>query len=125
MDPIERYKLILPILQKKKSVKQVHKETGVPMRTLYRYLKRFRAGDGKLENLADKSHAPHSQPKQFAKADKNKVVGYKLQHPHRSSRQIAADMADEQILKISYHSVATILKKRGLTTPFFSTSHPN
>ena len=125
MDPIERYMLILPILQKKKSVKQVHKETNIPIRTIYRYLKRFREGNGKLESLADKSHAAHSHPNWLTQENKDKVVRYKIQHPHKSSRQIAADMNSMGDLHISYHTVADILRERGLATPFFSTSHPN
>ena len=97
MDPIQRYKLILPILQKEKSVKQVHKETNVPVRSIYRYLRHFREGDGKLESLADKSHAAHSHPNWFAQKDKDKVVQYKLRHPHKSSRQLAVDMASEGV----------------------------
>jgi hypothetical protein len=125
MDPIQRYKLILPILQKEKSVEQVNKETNVPVRSLYRYLKHFREGNGKLESLADKSHAAHSHPNWFAREDKDKVVQYKLRHPHKSARQIAADIASEGILQISYGSVAGILKEHGLTTPFFSINHRN
>ena len=125
MDPIECYKLILPILEKEKSVKQVHKETNTPIRNIYRYLKHFREGNGKLESLADKSHAAHSHPNWLTQEDKHKVVQYKLQHPHKSSRQLAADMTNEGILQISYHSVSDMLKERGLATPFFSISHPN
>ena len=33
MDPIQRYELIRPILQREKTVKQVHQETNVPMET--------------------------------------------------------------------------------------------
>ena len=59
MTPIQRYELIHPILQGEKTVQQVHQETQVPIPSLYRYLKRFREGNGQLESLADKSHAPH------------------------------------------------------------------
>lgn len=50
MTPIQRYELIRPILQGEKSVKKVHVETNVPLRTLYRYLLRFRQGAGDLES---------------------------------------------------------------------------
>lgn len=62
MDATQRYELIRPILQQEKTVKEVHQQTQVPPVTLYRYLRRFREGNGHIENLADKSHAIHSHP---------------------------------------------------------------
>jgi len=78
-----------------------------------------------MEGLTDKSHAIHSHPKRFTREDKGKVIQYKVRHPHLSSREIAEALAKEGILQINYHSVADILKERGLTTPFFPTNHTN
>lgn len=58
MRATDKYELIRPILREEKSVKQVHKETGVPISTIYRYLKLFREGDGRIESLADKLDYP-------------------------------------------------------------------
>jgi len=91
MRPTEKYELIRPILREEKSVKQVHKETGVPISTLYRYLKRFREGHGKIESLADKSNAPHSNPNWFTEEERSLIVQYKIAYPERSARQIAKD----------------------------------
>lgn len=120
MDPTQHYELIMPILCSEKTVQDVHQETNVSIRTLYRYLKCFREGNGKLSSLADKSHACHSHPNWFTEKDKDKVVLYKLQHPHKSARQIAKDLTEEEILQINYHSTADILKERHLTELFFS-----
>ena len=125
MDPTQRYEMIRPILKHEKQVEQVAQETGISSRTLYRYLKRYRDSCGKLESLADKSHAPHSHPNWFTESDKDEVVSYKLQHPHKSSRQIAQDLTESGVLKINYHSVADILKAHRLGAPFFSTRRPN
>jgi transposase len=117
LEAIQRYELIRPILHGEKSVKEVHHETGVPLSTLYRYLKRFR--EGNIESLADGSHAPHSHPYWFTEEQKDEVIWYKLKHPEKSARQIALDLSVNDILQISYHSVSDILKQRRLTAHFF------
>ena len=94
MDSIQRYELIRPILRQGKSIKQVHQETGISIRTLYRYLKRFRDGNGQIESLADKSHAAHTHPRWFTSEDKAKVIEYFRQHPHKSASQIAKDLTE-------------------------------
>ena len=125
MKATQKYELIRPIVKHEKTPKQVSEEKHVPLSSIYRYLKRFREGGGDMERLADKSHANHSHPKWLTRKGKDEVVQYKIQHPHLSSRQIAKALAKEGILNINYHSVADILKERGLTTPFFPTNHPN
>ena len=125
MNAIQKYELIRPILRQEKTPRQVSKEKNIPLVTIYRYLKRFRKGNEDMESLTDKSHAIHKHPKWFSRKDKEKVVQYKLQHPHLSSRQIAESMSKEGILQISYHSVSDILKERGLSAPFLSTNHLN
>jgi len=125
VNAIQKYELIRPILKKEKTPKQVSKERNVPLITIYRYLKRFRKDNGNMESLTDKSHAIHTHSKWLTRKDKDKVVQYKLQHPHFSSHQIAKSLTNEGILQISYHSVADILDNRGLTTPFLPTNHPN
>jgi transposase len=122
---IQRYEMIRSILKREKSPGQVSKETNSPLSTIYYYLKKFRKGSESIEALTDKSHVSHSHPKWLTQENKDKVVQYKLQHPHLSSRQIAKALTKEGILQISNHSVADILKERGLSTPFLSISHPN
>ena len=123
MNAIQKYELIRPILKKEKTPKQISKEKNIPLITIYRYLKRFRKGNENMESLTDKSHAVHSHSKWFTRKDKEKVVQYKLQHPHLSSRQIANTLTDEGILPINYHSASDILDNRGLSAPFLSISH--
>ncbi len=125
MNAIQRYELIRPILKKEKTPKQASEETGIPLSTIYYYLKRFREGGSNIDSLADKSHAIRSHPKRLTREDKDKVAQYKLQHPHLSSRQIAEALAQESILQIHDRTVSNILKECGLTTPFFSINHPN
>lgn len=125
MNAIQRYELIRPILKGEKTPKQVNEETGIPLSTIYYYLKRFQDSGEDIESLADKPHANRSHPKWLTQENKDKVIQYKLQYPHRSSRQIAKTLTDEGILQISYHSVADILDNRGLAAPFLPTSHLN
>ena len=125
MNAKQKYELIRPILMHEKTPKQVNEEANVPLSSIYRYLKRFREGGEKIESLADRSHAIRSHPKRFTQEDKNKVVQCKLQYPQLSSRKIAKALAEKNILKISYHSVADILKERYLASPFFPTDHQN
>lgn len=121
----QRYELIRLILKNEKTPKQVSAEADVALSSIYRYLKRLRESDGNIESLADRSHAIRSHPKRLTQEEKSRVVDYKLQHPHLSSRQIAEALIQEGILKVSCRTVASILKQRGLTSPFLSTSRPN
>ena len=125
MNATQKYELIRPIVKQEKTPKQVSEETGVPLSSIYRYLKRLREGGGEIDSLADRSHAIRSHPKRLTQEGKDKITQYKLQHPHLSSRQLAEALAQEGILQIHYRTVGNILRERGLTTPFFSTSHPN
>lgn len=125
MNSHQRYELIRPILKGDKKPKQVSEDENVSLVSIYRYLKRFRASGGNMDSLNDKSHAILSHPKWLTCEDKDKVVQYKIQHPHLSSRKIAKALAKESILHIHYRTVANILKERGLTTPFFWTNRPN
>jgi transposase len=125
VNAIQKYELIRPILKEEKTPKQVSKEKNISLITIYRYLKRFRKGNRNMESLTDKSHTTHSHSKWLTKKDKDKVIQYKLQHPHLSSRQIAKVLTNEGILKISHNPVAGILEDIGLTTPFLLTSHLN
>jgi hypothetical protein len=97
VNAIQKYELIRPILKKEKTPKQVSKEKNVPLATIYRYLKIFRKGNGNMENLKDKSHAIHARSKWLTQKDKDKVIQYKLQHPHLSSRQIAKALTNESM----------------------------
>jgi len=123
VNAIQRYELIRPILKKERTPEQVSKETNVPLSTIYYYIKKFQDGGENIESLADKPHASRSHPKWLTQENKDKVIQYKLQYPHFSSRQIAKTLTDEGILQVSYHSVADILDSCGLSTPFLSTSH--
>ena len=125
MNIIKKYELIRSILKREKSPEQVSKETKTPLSTIYHYLNKFRKGSENIEDFADNSHASHSRPKWLTQENKDKVVQYKLQHPHLSSRQIAKALTKEGILQISNHSVADILKECGLSTPFLSIRHLN
>jgi transposase len=121
----QKYELIRPILNGEKTPKQASEEAGIPLSTIYYCLKRFHEGGGNMESLTAKSHANQSHPRWLTKEDKDKVIQCKLQYPHLSSRQIAESLTQEGILQISYRTVASILKQRGLTAPFFSTDHLN
>ena len=125
MNATQKYELIRPILNGEKTPKQASEETGIPLSTIYHYLKRFREGGGNIDSLADKSHAIHSHPKRLTQEDRDKVIQYKLQHPHLSSRKLAKALAQDDILKIHDRTVSNILKEHRLTPPFFSTSHQN
>jgi len=125
MTPIQRYELIRPILSGEKSVSQVASETEIPIRTLYRYVKRFRESGGQLESLADKSRAPHTRAKMFRETDKDLIVNYKLNHPQKSVRTIASELTESGTLSINYHSVADIIRQRGVSHPPFLINRKN
>ena len=93
MNATQRYELIRPILKQEKAPKQVSQLENVPLSNIYRYLKQLREGGEDIESLADKSHANHSHPRWRTPKDRDKVIQYKLQHPHLSSRKIAEALA--------------------------------
>jgi transposase len=120
MTPIQRYELIRPILSGEKTVGQVHNETDVPKRTLHRYVKRFREGGGQLDSLVDQSPGPRTHPNWLTDAQKQLVIDYKQAHPDKSARQIAQELTEAKIIKISDHSVADLLKRHsGGDPPFY------
>ena len=107
------------------TLKQIHQEAGISIRTLYRYLKRFRDSNGQIESLADKSHAAHTHPRWFTPQDKEQVIEHFSQHPHQSASQIAKDLTETGDLFRSESSVSQILNASPLTPPFFPTNHKN
>jgi len=125
VESTQKYELIRPILRNEKTPKQVNEETGIPLSTIYHYLKRFRAGGGNTESLSNKSHANKSHPRWLSQKDKDKVIQYKLQNPHLSSRQLAKALVQEDILEIHDRTVSNILKEFGLTAPLCSINHSN
>ena len=58
----QKYELIRPILKGEKTPKQASEERGIPISTIYHYLKRFQKGGSDIESLANKSHANQSHP---------------------------------------------------------------
>ena len=125
MNATQKYELIRPILKGEKTPKEASEETGIPLSTIYYHLKRLQEGGGNIESLVNKSHGNQSHPRWLSQEDKGKVVQYKVQNPHLSSRQIAEALVRKGTLKIHYRTVVNILKEHGLTTPFFSINHPN
>lgn len=116
MDVAQRYELIRPILQRDKTPKQVHQETGVALSSVYRYLKLFR--EEGMEGLKDKSKAPHAHPKWFTKQQKDLVVQTKLDNPRLSARKIASQLTESGQLEISNKSVTNILHEHSIPLTF-------
>ena len=119
MTDTERYELIRPIVLEQKTVSEVHKETGIPLCTLYCYVKRFR--EQGMEGLKDKSRRPHSNPQWFSEPQKDIVIQYKLSHPLMSARKIAEHLS-ESVMKISNHTVTNILHACGIPLRFSPSS---
>ena len=120
MTATQRYELIRPILEQEKTVEQVHRETSVPVPTIYRYIKRYREGNQQVESLADHSRAPRSNPHWCTEEEKDQVVAYQLAYPEKSVRQIATDLAEAGTVDITYRTVANILSQRRIPADFFS-----
>ena len=69
MNSLQRYEIIRPILKGEKTPKQVSEETGVPLSTIYYYLKLLRESGGDIKSLEDKSYIafPEDCPVTFLK----------------------------------------------------------
>ena len=74
MKATQKYELIRPILMGEKTPKKASEEKGVPLSTIYYYLKRFQEGGENIESLSDKPHTNHSHPNWLTREDKDKVV---------------------------------------------------
>ena len=126
MTASQRYEIIRPIIGEEKTVKEIHSETDIPLKTLYRWLKRFNEGNREISSLADRPSKPHRHPLWLTPQQRNLVVQYKLHYPQMSSRQIAKELSNIGLLEVSSKTVSNILNQHNLqynvtTSPFFLT----
>jgi putative transposase len=97
------------------SVRQTLKELQMAPSTYYRWKRRY-AEQG-LAGLEDLPPVPRKVWNKLKEEERQYVVGYALEHPSLSSREIATKLVDRQGRFISEATVYRILKEAGLVKP--------
>jgi transposase InsO family protein len=100
-------------------VVEVAARAGVHRATLHRWVARYLTGQ--LAGLADRSHRPHSSPRQAAEAVEVAVAEMRREHPRWGSRRIRLEMlrkpapwAREGVAVPSERTIDRILHRQGL-----------
>jgi transposase len=100
-------------------VVEVAVRAGVHRATLHRWVARYLTGQ--LAGLADRSHRPHSSPRQAAEAVEVAVAEMRREHPRWGSRRIRLEMlrkpapwAREGVAVPSERTIDRILHRHGL-----------
>jgi transposase len=100
-------------------VTEVAARMGVHRATVHRWVVRYLSGQ--LTGLADRSHRPHSSPRQAAEVVEAAVAEMRREHPRWGSRRIRLEMlrkpapwAGEQVVVPSERTIDRILHRQGL-----------
>ncbi len=106
---IEKQEIIHLVEHSQLSVRKTLEELNVPASTFYRWYRKYEE-DG-VDGLIDRNPSPRQFWNRIPEAVRKQVVDLALDHPDRSSRQIAWLFTDQQGYFISESSVFRILKR--------------
>jgi transposase InsO family protein len=100
-------------------VVEIAARLGVHRATLHRWVARYLTGQ--LAGLADRSHRPHSSPRQVAEAVEVMIAEMRREHPRWGSRRIRLEMlrkpgpwARHDLVVPSERTIDRILHRQGL-----------
>jgi transposase InsO family protein len=100
-------------------VVEIAAQLGVHRTTLHRWVARYLTGQ--LAGLADRSHRPHSSPRQVAEAVEVMIAEMRREHPRWGSRRIRLEMlrksgpwARHDLVVPSERTIDRILHRQGL-----------
>jgi transposase InsO family protein len=100
-------------------VVEIAAQLGVHRSTLHRWVARYLTGQ--LAGLADRSHRPHSSPRQVAEAVEVMIAEMRREHPRWGSRRIRLEMlrksgpwARHDLVVPSERTIDRILHRQGL-----------
>ena len=100
-------------------VVEIAAQLGVHRTTLHRWVARYLSGQ--LAGLADRSHRPHSSPRQVAEAVEVMIAEMRREHPRWGSRRIRLEMlrkpgpwARHDLVMPSERTIDRILHRQGL-----------
>jgi transposase len=100
-------------------VVEIAAQLGVHRATLHRWVARYLTGQ--LAGLADRSHRPHSSPRQVAEAVEVMIAEMRREHPRWGSRRIRLEMlrtsgpwARHDLVVPSERTINRILHRQGL-----------
>ena len=108
----QKYTMIAPFLNKTSSLKKISEKSGVPIRTLNLWLKKYR--EGGLKGLARKTRGDKGIPKVYDEEMQKRIEGIYFKNPELSSASIhklIAEYCEQSALKApSYKTVCKIVK---------------
>ena len=99
---------------------QLCREFGISRRTGYKWVERYRQGEG----LADQSRAPCYRPRQIPAQTEELILSVRINHPTWGPRKILRHLVNKGNEGLPAPStVASILKRNGFVTPEQSACH--
>lgn len=110
----EKAEIVLFVSRSSESINKSLKSLGIHKRTFYNWYHAY-SKDG-IDGLLPKSRNKR-QWNYIPDEQRDLVIEMALEHPERSSRELAVKMVDETGMYISESSVYRILKQRGLIQP--------
>lgn len=110
----EKAEIVLLVSRSSESINKSLKSLGIHKRTFYNWYHAY-SKDG-IDGLLPKSRNKR-QWNYIPDEQRDLVIEMALEHPERSSRELAVKMVDETGMYISESSVYRILKQRGLIQP--------
>src|SRR5579872_4494725 len=114
LNQTEKYEIILLVEQSELGVGRTLKELGLHKSTFYNWYNAYL--EHGYDGLADKPCKRNQYWNRITDEERQLVVETALEHPEKSSREVACLMTDTNKRYISESSVYRILKARGLIT---------
>ena len=114
----QRIKFIMDVLDGTYCMTELCDYYGISRKTGYKWLARY--DQGGIEDLSDRSRAPHSHPHEISRQVKEAILAVKSRFPRWGAPKIRARLAREHPNWDSYPAISTIglfLRNQELTCP--------
>ena len=123
MDAVEKFRIIQPYLDKELSLEQVSNKDGIPIRTLRRWIKNYRAES--LAGLTHKTRSDKGEHRKLPEMLEKHIIALALQRPKLSittiQRQVARIAEQNQLNVPKYGTVYQVV--RNLSPALMTLAH--
>ena len=120
----QRENLVMAVLEKRASVAEMCRRTGVSRKTAYKWIERFQAGG--RGGLTDQSRARRTQPERMSDAVCDEILMIRDAHPTWGARKLQKRLTE--VLPASkvpaMSTIGSILAAAALTAPAGKRRHP-
>lgn len=106
----ERYQLILPILQKKKTISEISRETGHDRKMIRKHMNDFI-----LYGLPGLKNRPRGKPPNTPQDTKELIKELKMERRSRSTRKIRDILEEDYDTSISHQTLWRALRSEGIS----------